>query len=321
MLRDTAQRLAATMAVITPADLDVFDREGGWRSLVQTGLTAMRERAEAAPLASGYEAALAVEAVGGQLSPLPLLGHLLAQELLALCGVEADETACTIALTAGLDDIASPGQDDAVVLDGVGATSVLWLSADGAVSRSLTREDGSIGGADLTRPFGLDCDAANFEPVGRLSSEDRVRWTAFALSMVCADMVGVMRVGLTQAVEYAQTRVQYDQAIGSFQAVQHMCADMLVKTEAAASAAQYAAWTVDVIAPADSLTAARTAKAACAEAGRFVGETLMQVYGGIGQTWEHVAHLRARRLIVDAKLFGDEAEQLLRLADIRMGAA
>lgn len=321
MLRETARRLAATMAVITPGDLDGFDRDAGWRSLVETGLTAMRMRDEGAPLATGYEAGLAVEAVGGQLSPLPLLGHLLAQELIALSGAESDEGIYALALTSELDRMASPRQTDAVVFDGAGAEFVVWLAEDGVVHRS-TLEQATGSGADLCRPF-LAAEAGAVTQVlgGPLSADDQIRWTAFALSMVCAEIIGVMRTGLTQAVEYAKTRVQYDQPIGSFQAVQHMCADMLVRTEAAASATQYAAWTVDVLPPSESLLAARTAKAFCAGAGRDVGETLMQVYGGIGQTWEHVAHLRARRLIVDAKLFGDEADQLLHIADIRMGAA
>ena len=321
MLRETAQRLAATMAVITPGDIEGFDRDAGWQSLVDTGLTAMRLRDDGAPLATGYEAALAVEAVGGQLSPLPLLGHLLAQELIALSGADRDDGVYALALSRGLDSIASPGQTGAAVFDGVGAEFVVWLAEGGVVHRSsLKQATGS--GADLCRPF-LASDAdADTEVLGApLSADDQTRWTAFALSMVCAEMIGVMRAGLTQAVEYAKTRVQYDQPIGSFQAVQHMCADILVRTEAAASAAQYAAWAVDVLPASESLLAARMAKAFCAGVGRDVGETLMQVYGGIGQTWEHVAHLRARRLIVDAKLFGDEADQLLRIADIRMGAA
>jgi len=321
MLRDTAQRLAATMAVITPGDIKGFDRNAGWRSLVETGLTAMRLRDDGAPLATGYEAGLAVEAVGGQLLPVPLLGHLLAQELIALSGAQSDDGIYALAMTRGLDQVAAPGQADAVVFDGVGAEFVVWLGEDGSVHRSRLTA-GPESGADLCRPF-LSADVyAATEVLGApLSPDDRIRWTAFALSMMCAEMIGVMRTGLTQAVEYAKTRVQYDQPIGSFQAVQHMCADILVRTEAAASAAQYAAWAVDVLPPSESLLAARTAKAFCAGAGRDVGETLMQVYGGIGQTWEHVAHLRARRLIVDAKLFGDEADQLLHIADLRMGAA
>lgn len=322
MMRETAQRLAASMAVVTPGDLETFDRGGGWASLVETGLTAMRIRDDGTPLATGYEASLAVEAVGGQLSPLPLLGHLLAQELLGLCGAECDDAVYALSVSADLNGIAEPGEADVVILGGGGAGFIVSLAADGTVHRAAVVSGGQKGGADLTRPFLSGVDVAGSEAVGRpLSVEDRSRWTAFALSMVCADMVGVMRAGLTQAVEYVQTRVQYDQPIGSFQAVQHMCADMLVQAEASASATQYAAWAVDVLPASESLMAARTAKAACAGAGRVFGETLMQVYGGIGQTWEHVAHLRARRLLVDGRLLGGEAEQLLQIADVRMGAA
>jgi alkylation response protein AidB-like acyl-CoA dehydrogenase len=122
-----------------------------------------------------------------------------------------------------------------------------------------------------------------------------------------------------RVVEYSKTRIQYGVPIGSFQAVQHMCAEMLVETEAAASVTNYAAWAVDELDAGAGLLAARTAKAYCAPVAKQVGEMLMQAYGGIGQTWEHEAHLRTRRVMFDRKIFGDEAYQLLAIADLRMG--
>ena len=71
---------------------------------------------------------------------------------------------------------------------------------------------------------------------------------------------------------------------------------------------------------AESLHFARSAKAYCVPVAQKVGEMLMQAYGGIGQTWEHEAHMRTRRAMFDRKIFGDEAHQLLAIADLRMGA-
>ena len=70
-----------------------------------------------------------------------------------------------------------------------------------------------------------------------------------------------MRSGLQGVVEYSKERIQYGVPIGSFQAIQHLCAEALVQTEGAASAAKYAAWAVDELEPEEALLAARTAKA------------------------------------------------------------
>jgi alkylation response protein AidB-like acyl-CoA dehydrogenase len=128
-----------------------------------------------------------------------------------------------------------------------------------------------------------------------------------------------MRSGLTGVVEYSKERIQYGVPIGSFQAIQHLCAEALVQTEAASSATKYAAWAVDELAAGDALLAARTAKAYTCSVARDVPETVMQVYGGIGQTWEHIAHLFTRRALLDRLVFGDRSEQLLRIADARLG--
>lgn len=326
MLRETVRRLAMSMTVNTPDDLLRLDDGANWRALADAGLLAMRMLDEGAPLASGFDTMIAVEELAGALSPAPFVGNILALELLGLAGASEDligdigggHARYGLMLTAGLDRLAQVGDAGAVCIDAGGADHVLALSGLSVVRIPTA---GIGGGADLTRPFAKASSAAGESLGAPLTGAQLDRWTALALALVCADIVGVLRTGLRQAVAYAQTRIQYDVPIGSFQAVQHMCADMLVQTEAAASAASYAAWAVDVLDPADSLLAARTAKAWCAAAALGVGQMLMQSYGGIGQTWEHVAHLRARRVLVDRKLFGDESHHLLRIADARLGAA
>jgi alkylation response protein AidB-like acyl-CoA dehydrogenase len=129
-----------------------------------------------------------------------------------------------------------------------------------------------------------------------------------------------MSSALTRAVDYAKERVQYGVKIGSFQAIQHLCADALVQIEASASLNRYAAWAVDALPCEEALLAARVAKAYSSSVAREVTETVMQVFGGIGQTWEHVAHLHTRRALTDRALFGDESQHLLHIADARLGA-
>ena len=165
-------------------------------------------------------------------------------------------------------------------------------------------------------------EASAVEPAGTpLSSDQYNKWLALALTIVSADMVGAMRQGMLDVVEYAKQRIQYGVPIGSFQAVQHLCAEMLVAVEGADSTVKYAAWAVDELEPAEALLAARTAKAYTSKTARTVPETIMQVYGGIGQTWEHIAHFVNRRTLLDRELLGDDEVQLLAIADARLGGA
>ena len=105
------------------------------------------------------------------------------------------------------------------------------------------------------------------------------------------------------AVDYAKVRKQFDQPIGSFQAVQHLCVDMYESVELARSGVIHALWAADCAGPAERHLAAIRAKAF---AGRLaaVGDTAIQVFGGIGFTWEHDAHLYLKRLLGWSALFG-----------------
>ncbi len=99
---------------------------------------------------------------------------------------------------------------------------------------------------------------------------------------------------LEMAVEYAKVRHQFGKPIGSFQAIKHKCADMMVRYETTRSGAYYAAWAVATDAP-DATMAAAMAKALCTEMFSFVSGEAIQVHGGIGFTWEHDLHLYFKR--------------------------
>jgi alkylation response protein AidB-like acyl-CoA dehydrogenase len=111
---------------------------------------------------------------------------------------------------------------------------------------------------------------------------------------LAAEQVGGAQRCLDMAVAYAKVRHQFGRAIGSFQAVKHMCADMLLEVESARSAAYYAAWAA-ADGAADLPLVASLAKAHCSEAYFHVATSNIQVHGGIGFTWEHDAHLYYRR--------------------------
>lgn len=121
---------------------------------------------------------------------------------------------------------------------------------------------------------------------------------------LCAEMCGGAQRVLDMTVEYAKMREQFGRPIGSFQAIQHKCANMLVQVESAKSATYYAAWAVANDAPEAPLAAAM-AKAYCSGAYRQVTAEGIQVHGGIGFTWEHDIHLYFKRAKGSEVTFGD----------------
>jgi alkylation response protein AidB-like acyl-CoA dehydrogenase len=122
-----------------------------------------------------------------------------------------------------------------------------------------------------------------------------------------------MSGAVTLAAEYAKERRQYGVAIGSFQAVQHLLADALVATEGSRSVALHAAWAVDALPADEAVAAGALAKAYCSRAARQVCETAIQVHGGIGNTWECLAHVFLRRALLSSDLFGGVGPSLDRM--------
>jgi len=120
---------------------------------------------------------------------------------------------------------------------------------------------------------------------------------------LAAEQVGGAQRCLDTAVAYAKVRHQFGRAIGSFQAIKHMCADMLLEVESARSAAYRAAWAA-ADGDADLPLVASLAKAYCSEAYFHVAASNIQVHGGIGFTWEHDAHLYYRRAKSAAVMLG-----------------
>jgi alkylation response protein AidB-like acyl-CoA dehydrogenase len=130
-----------------------------------------------------------------------------------------------------------------------------------------------------------------------------------------AEMLGASQRMLDMAVAYAGERVQFGRPIGSFQAVKHRCADMLVDVEGMRSCVYYAAWCIGAGHP-DASVAASTAKTWCSDASRRVMASGLQVHGGIGFTWEHDVHLYLKRAQLDQVSFGDAVVHRARLAEL-----
>jgi len=125
-----------------------------------------------------------------------------------------------------------------------------------------------------------------------------------AKTALSAEMCGGAERVLEMSVEYAKVRVQFDRPIGSFQAIQHKCANMLLQVESAKSATYYAAWAVAKDVPEAALAAAM-AKAYTSDAARVVAGEGIQIHGGIGFTWEHDMHIYFKRAKGSEFTFGD----------------
>jgi len=160
-----------------------------------------------------------------------------------------------------------------------------------------------------------DVEIASDALVARGEAAERALWKATMETTVavCAELVGGMGWVLRSTVEYAKTREQFGRTIGSFQAVQHHCADMLLWLESSRSATYYAAWAVSVGDPqAEEMVS--IAKAYCSDAARKLGNAGMQVHGGIGITWEHDLQLYYKRAKSSEILFGDATYHRERIA-------
>jgi alkylation response protein AidB-like acyl-CoA dehydrogenase len=129
-----------------------------------------------------------------------------------------------------------------------------------------------------------------------------------AMTALAAEQCGAARACLEAATDYARERTQFGRPIGSFQAVKHKCADMLVRVSLADAAALEAADAADGVPDAPDLRiAAAVAHSVCSEALMFVASENIQVHGGIGFTWEHPAHLYFRRAKAAQLCFGGPA--------------
>lgn len=146
--------------------------------------------------------------------------------------------------------------------------------------------------------------------LSELSEEESGRWYALALATSAADILGAARGTHALATEYAKVREQYGSAIGSYQAVAHLLAEGLALIEGSISVVRHAAWAVDELPVAEAIDAARIAKIYCARAAMTVCETSIQVHGGIGNTWECLAHVYLRRVLAATEVWPAKLEEL-----------
>jgi Acyl-CoA dehydrogenase, C-terminal domain len=285
-LRDAAAKLSDDLGPGSVQDLADDGRIGkldkqiqqtGWRSLRSDG-------------ASGVEVAVVAEEFGRGLVDAPFLGPVLADDLARQVG--DDGSGSTIAVSGHVID--ARGYRRALMLDGTTVSAVDVGAARDSVD--LTRAAADVDGTATV--------------VGDLDSDAAQRWLALALATTSADLVGAARGAHTLACDYAKIREQYGKSIGSYQAIAHLLAESLALIEGSVSILRHAAWAVDELDPGEAIRAGRFAKVYCARAARTVCETTIQVHGGIGNTWECLAHVYLRRALTSTHLWPVKLEEI-----------
>ncbi len=336
-LRDGARGLLDGLAPPTRVRT-VVDAGGGidlglWKAMVEQGWTAVEVPEDRGGLGLGaVELAVLLEEIGRHVAPTPFLSTLLALGALARAGRDdwtdrlagGDAIGCVAWTRPGRGDVRAYGGDR---LTGRSEPVPFSPSADVAVVTAESSDGPALFAVelgerrpqrepamDLTRELGwLRFDETPAVHLGGPDAVDALLDRGAAFTSV--EMLGGASRALDMAVEYAKDRVQFGRPVGSFQAVKHRCADMLVDVEGMRSAAYWAAWCIGADHE-DASVAASTAKTWCSDASKRVMASALQGHGGSGFAWEHDLDLFVKRAQLDQGSFGDAGFHRQRLADL-----
>jgi alkylation response protein AidB-like acyl-CoA dehydrogenase len=303
------------------ATLRGYDEEG-WRELCELGWAGIFVGEEHGGQGLGIvELVILMEELGYALAPVPFLSNAAAglalqvagsdeQRARWLPGIATGEARGTVGLLRDGEARLVPDADSAAVI-------VLLSPEGGVVVEPAAAEVEPLQAIDPTRRFAR-VRADGGDPLAGDGADAQHR-IATALA---AELTGVAQRTMEMAVEYARERKQFGRPIGSYQAVSHRCAQMLLEVEGARSASYYAAWCADAE-PETLPLAASMAKAYASDAGWRVTASSLQVHGGIGFTWEHDLHFFLKRAKTDGILYGsarEHRESVARLSGLETAA-
>jgi alkylation response protein AidB-like acyl-CoA dehydrogenase len=285
-----------------------FDRTL-WGELAEMGVFALRLPEEEGGVGLGYaDAVLVFEELGRRLVPGPLAWSHLAAGLIE--GAATGET-----VVGGIDLCA--GNPDPILIEHLENLDVLLALRPDGIARidpkTLTAQPIEIPFDPLTPLHHVESLPAG-EMIGDAAAAARMRLEGAAI--VSGQQLGLAEGTLELANEYAKGREQFGRPIGGFQAVKHMLAEMFVKQEAARAGAYNAGATLDAPEVADVQRAVSSAKLVAGESAIRNARTCIQVHGGMGFTWEVLAHYYLKRAWVLETLFGDREEHAEKIADI-----
>jgi alkylation response protein AidB-like acyl-CoA dehydrogenase len=257
------------------------------------------------------ELAVLLEELGYACAATPFLSTAVVASALQSAGTDRQRERWLPGLVSG--EVRAGVGSSGLVLDGSDAEIVLLIAGDtAALLENFDSEP--IETIDPTRRF------ARVSGEGELLESGAAARFAVA---VASEVVGICQRALEMTLDYVKERKQFGVPVGSFQAVSHRCAEMLLQTESARSAGYFAAWTADAD-PARLPEGAALAAAAAATGGREVTASAIQNHGGIGFTWEADVHWLHKRAELDRALLGGASRHhavLARVAAQRLAAA
>jgi alkylation response protein AidB-like acyl-CoA dehydrogenase len=260
------------------------------------------------------ELVILMEELGYALAPIPFLSNAAAGLALQVAGtpeqrerwlpgIASGEARGTVGLMDNGEARLVPDADSAAVI-------VLLAQGGGFVVEPSAAQVEPFEAMDSTRRFARVRAAGGDSLAG--DGGDAPYRIATALA---AELTGVAQRAMEMAVDYARERKQFGRPIGSYQAVSHRCAQMMLEVEGSRSASYYAGWCADAE-PETLPLAASMAKAYASDAGWRVAASSLQVHGGIGFTWEHDLHFFMKRAKVDGMLYGSAGELREHVAEL-----
>jgi alkylation response protein AidB-like acyl-CoA dehydrogenase len=270
------------------------------------------------------ELSILCEELGRSLAAVPFLSTVLAATLIEHAGSEEQRERLLPSLARGEQaaavGVASAGRAELVI--GGGEAHVLVLLETNPThpgARVVPASEAEVALVACIDPTRSAAEVKAAEQAGERLEGDLSAGVDRALVAIASELVGVCERALDMTVAYVKERKQFGVPVGSYQAVSHRCAQMLLDTERARSATAYAAWAADAD-PEGLPEAAAMAKASASEAGVEVTASAIQAHGGIGFTWEADVHWLYKRALLDAYLLGGAKRQRARLAGILAAA-
>ena len=345
-LRDSVRRYLADRAPISYVRShygQAVRADSVWSGLADLGLTAMLVPEQQEGTAAGLvDLALVLGEMGRSVYPGPFAGSAVGATSL-LAALAGDPVAAVwlprlargevIATIAATDARSTPVRVDEqgklhgakVHVPDADVADLILVVADGGTTCSAVHPDQP--GVAITRTETVDGSrsfatvaldgASGTALTGDVTAAVEAAMDRLGVAWVL-DGIGAAERALELTLEYAKVREQFGRPIGSFQAVQHLCADMLRAIELGRAVGYYAAWACDDADPEERHRAATMARAFAANDFYRVAANAIQIFGGVGFTWEHDIHLFYKRLLTLQLAGGSAADHLETLASIAL---
>jgi alkylation response protein AidB-like acyl-CoA dehydrogenase len=289
-----------------------------WRELSELGWPGIAVAEEHGGQGLGMvELSILCEELGRSLAPVPFLPSAMAAALIEQAGSREQRERWLPSLASGetLGAVGSAEGGVAGLVIGAAQADVLVLLEEERSARLFAPAEAEVSVVRSIDPTRSAARVTVPDDAGEALAGDVAAGVDRSLVAISSELVGVCDRALEMTVVYVKDRRQFGVPVGSYQAVSHRCAQMLLETEKARSNTAFGAWAADAD-PERLAEAAAMAKAAASEAGREVTASAIQAHGGIGFTWEADVHWLYKRAQLDAALLGGASQQRARVAGI-----